>query len=116
MRKFHSYQISKKFVALCAGLAIAGQSVTAQTPNPKATRSVTLVPYQDTWTVAVERWWDIASNRSNNVDRYNQYNDWVTNGQPNGKFSYAVNPQVTLTYDTSPGVPYFVGHIKATGL
>lgn len=69
-------------------------------------QTVSFAPMQDPWPSARERWLDINNN---------PYNAWLTNGQPNGTFSYG-NAQVQLTFDRAPGVPYFVGRIRARGL
>jgi hypothetical protein len=68
--------------------------------------TVSFAPMNDPWPLARDRWLDINNN---------QYKAWLTNGQPNGGFSYG-NAQVQLTFDRAPGVPYFVGHIHASNL
>ena len=95
-------------LGMATGSGIAGAAMNVHASN-------TLVPFRDSWSLAQERWWDISSYHSSQ-DNYNQFNDWITSGAPNGKFSYSVNPQVTLTYDAAPLTPYFQGHIRATGL
>lgn len=62
--------------------------------------------FSDPWPSARERWWDISNA---------QYNAFLgLDGHQS--FSYAVNPQITLTYDAAPATPYFVGYIEASGL
>ncbi len=68
--------------------------------------TASFAPANDPWPLARERWLDINNN---------PFNAWLTNGQPNGGFSYG-NAQVQLTFDGAPAVPYFVGHIRASGL
>lgn len=80
-----------------------------------------LVAYRDTWPDAQERWWDIGSHMETvdeeTVTKYNQYNAWITNGASNGQFNYASRAaNVRITYEKAPLVPYFVGHVSATGL
>ncbi|RYX85926.1 hypothetical protein EON83_03995 [bacterium] len=87
------------------------------TQPPAGNASVRFVPYNDTWASASERWWDIGSKRINNQDNANHFNDWLIEGQPNGKFDYLARANnVVLTYQRAPEVPYFVGHISARGL
>lgn len=93
--------------ALGLGLACLSLSHSAPAITMSRPAEVSFVPYHDPWPAALERWWDINNN---------QFNDWITDGAPNGKFSYAVNPHVTLTYDKSPAAPFFIGHIDATDL
>lgn len=78
--------------------------VRGATLNDPAT--VALKPCKDAWSMAQERWWDIANT---------PYNDWLTEGKPNNRFSYTAR-QVTLTYDRAPRGTFFVGRIDATGL
>jgi len=83
----------------------------------KASPPIAMTAYQDLWPEARERWWDIGSYRSKGRDGYNQFNDWISRGAPNGRFDYAARAaRVKLTYDQAPGAPYFVGHISARGL
>lgn len=76
------------------------------TAQMRVPQTVGFAPMQDPWPSARERWLDINNN---------PYNAWLTNGQPNGVFSYG-NAQVQLTFDRAPGVPYFVGRIRGRGL
>src|SRR5947209_18445239 len=115
---------------LCAALFVicsgSGSRASAQsatpfpTPNQATAKSVTLAPYADTWSFAQQRWWDISSHNSG-ADYYNQFNAW-TYAFDNAAQEYTSpdfhynNQQVTLTYDSAPGVPYFVGHVDASGL
>lgn len=87
---------------LIAVLSVSSAGATMAVPV-----SVGLNSYNDPWPSAQERWMDISNA---------QYGDWLTNGSPNGKYSYRTNPQVLLTYDRRPAQPYFIGHIDATGL
>lgn len=94
-------------------------SVLTSTPMPTepTTASVRFVAYADTWADARERWWDMGSQRINDQDTFNAFNDWVSQGQPNGAFDYSTRAAgVVLTYQRAPGAPYFVGHISARGL
>ncbi len=68
--------------------------------------TVNFAPMNDPWPLARERWLDINNN---------PFEAWLTNGQPNGGHSYN-NAQVNLTFDRAPNTPYFVGHIRASGL
>jgi hypothetical protein len=74
-----------------------------------APASVTMIPFRDPWPSAKERWWDISNDTEQQFDAFLG----LDGSQP---WSYANNPRVILTYDTTPGVPYFVGRIDATGL
>lgn len=101
---------SKFSLAAALSLLLPVQNASAQpaitssvAPNPATSRTVSFVPYADPWASAKERWWDYKNR---------QFDAFV-----NGSQSFAYNGgQVTLTYDTAPGVPYFVGHIEARGL
>lgn len=90
----------------------------AQMTQPAA---VGLAPYQDTWSAAQQRWWDIASSHDATGDKYNQYNGWnptydsASNDYISTSFAYQ-SGQLTLTYDQKPNKPYFIGHVDATGL
>lgn len=86
-----------------ASFLVLSSSAQAQMRVPK---TVAFAPMNDPWPLARERWLDINNN---------QYSAWLTNGQPNGAFSYG-NAQVQLTFDGAPTVSYFVGHIQARGL
>jgi len=101
-----------------AALALGGAVEEANAIRLNApSRPIAMVAYQDTWSQAVERWWDLGSYSDGNRDRYNQFNDWLSQSAPNGRFDYAARASnVKLTYDQRPGVPYFVGHISARGL
>lgn len=87
------------------------------TPTPAPSASIRMVAYQDTWAEARERWWDMGAVRTNGNDKFNQFNDWLTQGNPNGQFDYSQRAtNVVLTYQRNPSTPYFVGHISAKGL
>ena len=101
------------FCALAIGLSGIVKQAQAALNTPV---SVTLVPFKDNWASAKERFWDIGSYKSGATDRYNQFNDWVTNGTANGSFQYGITGQVTLTYDATPSSPNFTAHVSATGL
>src|SRR5205085_2278672 len=99
------------------------RSARAWTYNAQA--SVSLVPFYDNWGDAQQRWWDIASNRLNNADHYNQFNGWTYTWVPNASgsgeyttpsFNYNSTPQVTITYDQDPHTSYLVGHVEASHL
>lgn len=96
--------VSRLFAVLgCLSYVVQVQMAQAQIRVPG---TASFAPMQDPWPLARERWLDINNN---------PYNAWLTNGQPNGGYSYA-GAQVQLTFDRAPGVPYFVGHIRASGL
>ena len=57
-------------------------------------KTVTLVPFNDAWPSSAERLLDVGDI----------------------SFNLNVAPQITVKYDSAPGVPYFVGAIKAQGL
>ena len=59
-------------------IALPGRAQTAM----RVPATVTLAPMNDPWPAALDRWMDI--------DR-NLYADWITNGMPNGKFSFFGN-------------------------
>ena len=87
---------------LCAlaGCGGGGSSGSPANATP-ATRLVALVPFRDPWTRASQRWLDID-------DR--PFSASFTNS-----FGYS-SSQVTLSYQTNPTQPYFIGHIEARGL
>src|SRR5687768_3878368 len=96
----------------CLGvLAPSAVAQTSCTPiaGMNATSCGTFVPMQDPWPSARERWWDISNTSEQQFDAFLG----LDGSQP---WSYANNPLVTVSYDARPGVPYFVGNIKATGL
>lgn len=125
---FWSFMTFKRILAglprvaslLCASaLSVAGAQA-AKTPRAPATTiprapaptafvnesnaaSVALVPFADPWPSARDRWWDISNA---------QFNGFLNTSQT---FNYN-GGQVTLTYDTKPTTPYFVGYIVASGL
>ena len=83
----------------------------AQMQAPSA--PIAFVVYRDPWPAGRKRFWDMSN------DPKRQFNDWLTKTTPkvpSGAFRYGGNPTVTLTYDTAPLVPFFVGHIDAIGL
>jgi hypothetical protein len=96
-----SYVFSSAFLLLSV-LAAQAQTV----PAPRLPATVDMAPMTDPWPAARERFYDIDNN---------PFNAWITNGAPNGGFSYG-NARVQLIYDRAPGVPYFVGRIEASGL
>lgn len=65
--------------------------------------------YADPWAPARERWWDISTHAERQFDAFLD----LDGSQP---WSYANDPQVTITYDSSPSAPYFIGHIQARRL
>jgi len=98
------------------GTIVAGNAAQAIVLNAPSA-PIPLVAYQDNWSLAVERWWDIGAYRSGSRDHFNQFNDWVAANTSNHKFDYAARAAgVVLTYDRKPGVPYFVAHLSARGL
>jgi hypothetical protein len=93
---------------LLAGLvATHSYTAVAQSTTMKAPVPVAFGAFNDPWPAGRERWLDISDA---------QYQDWSTSTGSNGKYSYRVNPNVVLTYDTAPATPYFQGRIDATGL
>ncbi len=89
-------------VALVSALAFPVSAAT----TIRLPKTVTMAPMNDPWPAARERFWDIDNN---------PFDAWITNGAPNGQFSYA-NANVNLTFDRAPGAPYFVGRVQASGL
>ncbi|MDF2439447.1 MAG: hypothetical protein JWN98_431 [Abditibacteriota bacterium] len=77
--------------------------------------SVKMFPYRDPWLPSRERWRDIADNPLRGFlsqeQPFSYRNDYTSD-----EGGAARQTQVTLSYSTSPGVPYFVGRIDATGL
>lgn len=90
-----------KSLVVCSAALAAGMLI-APAANAEI-KSVTLIPYRDTWASAKPRLWDIEDRK---------FTSFINN---NPKFVYNTN-QVTVTYDSNPTVPYFVGHIEARGL
>ena len=72
--------------------------------------AVKMIPYRDPWLPARERWRDIADNPLHAFQTGTQSFSYHENN------SSAKAPQVTLSYSTSPPVPYFIGRIDARGL
>lgn len=97
----------------------AQSTLAAQSPQSTSMpldASVKLFPYRDPWLPSRERWRDIADNPLraflSQSQPFSYRNDYPSNGgNPSTR-----QTQVTLSYSTSPGVPYFVGRIDATGL
>jgi len=120
----------KSRFAICSGVlfltsCVLGGSfpVRAQTatPTPVLTPPATVTtmnapvpvkfkPYNDPWGHAVERWWDISTDAEKQFDAF-----LGKTGEVKQTFSYG-NANVVLTYDTAPSSPFFVAHVKATGL
>ncbi len=102
-------QNSRNYVFPClllAGLMVANGR-DAQAQSMRAPVPVAFGAFNDPWPAGRERWLDISDTR---------YTSWSTTTGSNGKYSYSINPNVVLTYDTAPSTPYFQGRIDATGL
>ena len=103
---------------IAAAMCCLATSATAQPIRmDNASTPISMVAYRDTWPHAHERWWDIGSYQQRGLHGYNQFNQWLHKGLPNGKFDYASRAaNVKLTYDRAPKFPYFTGHISARNL
>jgi hypothetical protein len=104
--KLHHQKIGRLIgVACCVAGGVLGA---AHSADAAASKTVAFAPFKDPWSSARERFWDIDDSQ------YNAFTN-VNSGGSGGEYKYS-NANVSLSYDPAPGVPYFVGHISASGL
>ncbi len=96
------------------GQTIPRAAAPSPTVNAATAQSVTFIPLQDPWAPSKQRWYDISNDSEK---RFDAFLDGTQEFNYNSVYTGTEQiTQVTLTFDTAPSVPYFVGHIEARGL